>query len=196
MNRVNVRKSFAMGAIITVVLALIAVVLMKLYGIVEKLVTPLAKAFGVERIFGEITITFLVVLAILILMFVIGAISLLPSLSWFKNKLEDLLLKLYPPLSYVKVLADEKLHVDTERTNWKPVLALMDDQYWPAFIIEENEEWVTLSVLYVPNSDPMEILIARKDSTPLIHMTTEQMLHYNRSYGKGLLSLIPSTSKK
>ncbi len=82
------------------------------------------------------------------------------------------------------------------KADWKPVLALIDNRYWPSFIIEENEEWVTLSVLYVPKSDPMEILIARKDETPMIPMTTNQMLHNNRLYGKGHLSLIPSASKK
>ena len=93
-------------------------------------------------------------------------------------------------------MAEEKLKMDTSRSDWRPVLALVDDQYLPAFIIEENQEWLTLSVLYVPKSDPMEILIVRKDAVQCIPITTEQMLQNNRLFGKGHLSLIPPSSIK
>lgn len=189
-------KIFAMGILITTVLAIIAFILIKLYTMVEKLVRPVAQFFRMDTIFGEITIIFFAILTILILVFVLGFISMLPSVFRYKNKMENWLLEIYPSLNYFKMWADEKLKMDSERTNWKPVLALIDDQYWPAFIVEENEEWVTLSVLYIPDSSPMELLIARKNSLQLIPMTMSQMLHNNRRYGKGHLSLIPSASKK
>ncbi len=185
-----------MGILITTVLAIIAFILIKLYTMVEKLVRPVAQFFRMDTIFGEITIIFFAILTILILVFVLGFISMLPSVFRYKNKMENWLLEIYPSLNYFKMWADEKLKMDSERTNWKPVLALIDDQYWPAFIVEENEEWVTLSVLYIPDSSPMELLIARKNSLQLIPMTMSQMLHNNRRYGKGHLSLIPSASKK
>jgi hypothetical protein len=196
MKENKVKTAFALGLVIILFLAAISYVLFKLGGLLKPVINPIAHKLGMQNDLGEVAITLLAILAIVILVFVLGWIALLPSVSVYKNKLENLLLKIYPPLNYLKVMADEKLKVDTARSGWKPVLALVSDQYLPAFIIEENEEWLTLSVLYVPNSDPMEVLIARKDSIQYIPMTTEQMLQNNRLYGKGHLSLIPPDSKK
>lgn len=196
MKETKIKTAFALGLVITLVLLIIFYILYRLGGLLKPVIIPIAHKLGMQNDLGEVALTLLGLLGIVILAFILGYIALLPAVSIYKQKFESLLLKIYPPLSYLKEMAGEKLQADSARQGWKPVLALMDDQYWPAFIIEENEEWVTLSVLYVPNSDPMEILIARKDSTPLIHMTTKQMMHHNRSYGKGHLSLIPPASKK
>jgi hypothetical protein len=196
MKATKIRATFAIGLVITLVLAVISYILFRLGGVFKPVIVPIAHKLGMQNDLGEIAITLLAMAAMLILIFVLGSIALLPSVSVYKDQFERVLLKIYPPLSYLKTMEEEKLKVNTERAGWKPVLALMYDQYWPAFIVEENEEWVTLSVLYVPNSDPMEVVIARKADTPMIPMTTKQMLHYNRAYGKGHLSLIPPTTKK
>lgn len=196
MKETKIKTAFALGLVITLILTAISYVLFKLGSVLKPVISPIAHKLGMQIDIGEVAITLLAIMFIILLVFVLGWIALLPAVSKYKNKFEDLLLKIYPPLNYLKAMEEERLKVNTERDGWKPVLALMYDQYWPAFIIEENEEWVTLSVLYVPNSDPMEVLIARKDETPMIPMTTQQMLHYNRLYGKGHLSLIPPDSKK
>jgi hypothetical protein len=190
------KTNLAMGLFLTLVIGVIAYILIKVDGILKKIITPIAHKLQMENIFGELTITILAILSIVILIFVLGFISELPSFSRYKEKMEEFFLKIYPPLSYLKVMADEKLHIERVKADWKPVLALIDNRYLPSFVVEENEEWVTLSVLYVPKSDPMEILIVRKDATQLIPMTTAQMLHNNRLYGMGHLSLIPSALKK
>jgi len=51
---------------------------------------------------------------------------------------------------------------------------------------------VTLSVVNIPNSDPNELLIAKKDSIQYLPISMAQMLKNNRLYGKGYLSLITS----
>ena len=190
------KTKLAMGLFLTLVIGVIAYILIKVGGILKKIISPIAHKLQMENIFGELTITFLAILSIIILVVVLGFISELPSFSRYKEKMEDLFLKIYPPLSYLKMMADEKLQVETVKADWKPVLALIDNRYLPSFVVEENEEWVALSVLYVPKSDPMEILIIRKDTTQLIPMTTAQMLHNNRLYVRGHLSLKLSASKK
>ena len=190
------KTNLAMGLFLTLVIGVIAYILIKVDGILKKIITPIAHKLQMENIFGELTITFLAILAIIILVVVLGFISELPLFARYKEKMENLFLKIYPPLSYLKMMADEKLHVESVRADWKPVLALIDNRYLPAFIIEENDEWVTLSILHVPKSDPMAILIVPKDATQLIPLTSTQMHHNNRFFGKGHLSLIPSASKK
>jgi hypothetical protein len=196
MKKTKIRTAFALGLVITLVFTVIFYILFRLGGLLEPVIIPIAHKLGMQNDLGEIAVSLLGLLFIVVIVFVLGWIALLPAVSKYKNKFETLLLKIYPPLNYLKAMEEERLKVDTERAGWKPVLALMYDQYWPSFIVEENEEWVTLSVLYVPNSDPMEVVIARKADTPMIPMTTKQMLHYNRAYGKGHLSLIPPTPKK
>ncbi len=185
MKDTKIKTAFALGLVITLVLAVTFYILFRLGGLLKPVITPVAHKLGMQNDLGEIAITLLAILSIGILVFILGWVALLPSVSKYKDKFEGLLLKIYPPLNYLKAMEEERLKVDTARGDWKPVLALMYDQYWPAFIIEENEEWVTLSVLYVPNSDPMEVVIARKVDTPMIPMTTKQMLHFNRSIWKG-----------
>ena len=190
------KTNLAMGLFLTLVIGVIAYILIKVDGILKIIITPIAHKLQMENIFGELTITFLAILAIIILVVALGFISELPSFSRYKEKMEALFLKIYPPLSYLKMMADEKLHVESVRADWKPVLALIDNRYMPAYIIEEDDEWVTLSVLYVPKSDPMVILIVPKDATQLIPLTATQMHHNNRFFGKGHLSLIASASKR
>jgi hypothetical protein len=196
MKETKIKTAFALGLVITLALAAISYVLIRLVGFLKPVITPIAHKMGMQNDLGEIAITLLAILAIVVLVFILGYLALLPSASVYKDKLEQQLLKLYPPLNYLKVMAEEKLKMDTSRADWRPVLALVDDQYLPAFIIEENQEWLTLSVLYVPKSDPMEILIVRKDAVQCIPITTEQMLQNNRLFGKGHLSLIPPASIK
>jgi len=193
MKSARLTNVFVWGTVVTLVIAIIIYLLIKIIGFLEQIIGPVAKKLGMENVFGEITITILAILAIIIIIFILGTISSMPFISNYRQKFEDMLLKLYPPLSYFKVMADEKLNVQSASGGWKPVLALMDDQYWPAFITEENEEWVTLNVVYAPNSDPMELLIARKDSLHYIPMTTQQMFAINRMYGKGFISMIPTS---
>ncbi len=188
------KTNLAMGLFLTLVIGVIAYILIKVDCILNKIITPVAHKLQMENIFGELTITFLAILAIIILVVVLGFISELPSFSRYKGKMENLFLKIYPPLSYFKMMADEKLHVESVRADWKPVLALIDNRYMPAYIIEEDDAWVTLSVLYIPKSDPMVILIVPKDATQLIPRTATQMHYNSRFFGKGHLSLIASAS--
>jgi len=193
MKSAKLKNVFVWGLVVTVVIAAVIYILIKVIGFLEVFIAPIAKRLGMANLFGEITITILSIVAIIVIMFILGAITSMPFISRYRQKFEDLLVRLYPPLSYFKVMADEKMNVQSASGNWKAVLALIDDQYWPAFITEENEEWATLNVVYAPNSDPMEVLVARKDSLHCIPMTTKQMFAINRMYGKGFISMLPRT---
>ena len=193
MNFTKLKKVFVMGAIIVAIMAVLAYILVIVYIDLAKLVTPLAHSLGIENVFGEITITIVVLLSILILIFITGYLILLPFFSGFRNKLEDFLINIYPPLNYLKVLTDEQLQLNSERANWKPVLALVDGKYCPAFIVEENDEWVTLSIVNVPNSDPIQLSIVEKKSIQFLPVAMKQMLKMNSAFGRGYLSMISSS---
>jgi hypothetical protein len=90
--------------------------------VVKPLIAPVIHRLGIEDVFGEITLTFLTILIIIALAFILGSISLLPRVYRYKDKIEDFLLKIYPPLNYLKVITDEKFQVDSAREEWKSVL--------------------------------------------------------------------------
>jgi len=92
-------------------------------------------------------------------------------------------------------MAEEKLHLESATSNWKPILVHKDEEYWPAYLIEENEEWVTLALMKIPSTDPLGMMIIRKRAIQYSPIPMEKMHHYNKAFGKGYLTLIPSISK-
>jgi hypothetical protein len=114
----------------------------------------------------------------------------LPFVSKYKNYLEEWILNIFPSLNHLKLMAADKLRLENATTNWKPVLVFKDEQYWPAFIIEENEEWITLALVKIPGTEPSGMLITRKNQLQYSPITMDQMHHFNKQFGKGYISLI------
>jgi hypothetical protein len=59
-------------------------------------------------------------------------------------------------------------------------------------LLLKNDEWVTWNI---PNSDPIEILIVRKDSIQCLPMSMKEMFDITGCSGDALASLISSASK-
>jgi hypothetical protein len=87
-------------------------------------------------------------------------------------------------------MAVEKMDLDNATTNWKPILLLKGDQYLPAFIIEENNEWITLALAKAPSTEPKDMLIVKKSSISYKEISMKQMSDFNKQFGKGYLSVI------
>ena len=91
----------------------------------KAIITPIAHKLGMQNDFWRISDHFLAILCIIILVFVLGFISLLPSVSKYKEKMETCCLKIYPPLNYLKAMGMRKIKGRIRRrAGWKPVLAL------------------------------------------------------------------------
>lgn len=171
-------------------LGIVIYVLIRFIGIFEKAIAPLVKKFGIETIFGEITVTIFAILAILVIMFLLGLLMQIPLVRNMRKHVEGWILKFVPSLNHLKLMAVEKMDLENATTNWKPVLLLKGDQYLPAFIIEDNNEWITLALAKAPSTEPKDMLIIKKDSISYKEITMKQMKDFNKQFGKGYLSVI------
>jgi len=72
----KLKHIFVRGIALALPLIVVGYILKKVEGVFEKLVAPVAKQFGVEKIFGEITVTILAILVLIILIFILQLMRL------------------------------------------------------------------------------------------------------------------------
>jgi hypothetical protein len=194
MNFTNIKRIFARGLALAIPLGVVAYVFIKLVGILEKLVTPLAAKLGIEKILGELTLTILAILVLLLLMFLLGLLMQLSFIAVFGKSLEDTVIKFIPSLNNFKDMMAEKLRLEDLSGNWKPVLMFHDDNYQPGFIIEESEDLITVYIVKGTTLNDGEILITRKDKLSFTDITASQIHSFSKQFGKGYLSLIKKSN--
>ena len=143
-------------------LGVVVYVFIKLLDIFQKLINPLAIKLGIERILGELTLTIFAVFLLLLLMFLLGLLMQFSAVAGFGSNLEELVLKFVPSLRNLKTIAAEKLELENAANSWKPVMVLHEKKYFPAFIIEELNELMTLYLIRGTGINEGEILITSK----------------------------------
>lgn len=190
MSNFSIKNVFGKGLLIAIPLGVVVYIAMKIFEMFAKVVEPISKQFGVERVFGELTITILVVFLLLMIVFVLGLLMRINIIADLGKSLEELVFKFFPSLNQLKVTAAEKLNLETKAESWKPVLILFENKYNAAYEIEQNETFVTLFVIKGIEISDGEILITRKEDVQIQNITSKELHHFTKQYGKGFLSLI------
>lgn len=184
------KKTIFRGVAFALPLGVVAYVFIRFVSIFEKIVSPLAKKAGIENILGELTLTVLAIAIMLLMIFFLGILMRFSFFSSVNRQLEEVILKLAPSLNHFKMMAAEKLDIDNASTAWKPVLIYVEEVYLPAYIIEENKQWITFAKVKAPSTQPDEIAIIKKENTSYVEITMLQMRQFNRQFGKGYIALI------
>ena len=190
MAKFSFKATIFRGIALALPLSVVLYVLYKFIKILEKFIGPIAKKLEIENVFGEITLTLFAVLTMLMIAFVLG---LLMRIKWIASKrgdVESLVTKFIPSLNYLKLMAAERLNADEIDLNWKPVLVLKGDQCFPAYLLEENEEWITLATVQAPNTDPGGMLIIKQSAIKCIPITMKEMRINNKQFGIGYIDKI------
>lgn len=190
MNLSSFKKIFFSGIALAIPLGVVTYVFIKLLAIFEEMISPLAKKFGVEKVLGEVTLTVLTILILLVIMFLLGLLMRFSVVTGFRKGMEEVVLKFIPSLNHLKTMAADKLDFDHATNLWKPVLIHFENKYSPAFMVEENEELVTLFVTKGTSLDEGEILIANKKEISFSAITATQMKHCSKQFGKGYIAFI------
>ncbi len=186
----SLKRTIGRGVALAIPLAVVGYVLMKFIDIFEKIAEPLAKKFGVDKILGEITLTIFALLIILVLIFILGLLMQIAVVASVRKELEDTILKVVPSMNQLKLMAAEKLDLENATSNWKPVLVYREEAYLPAYITEENEQWITFVLAKISASEQGDILIAKKENCSYIEINMKQMHHFTKQYGRGFLSVL------
>jgi hypothetical protein len=192
MSTFSLKKTIFNGITLAIPLGIILYVLMRIMGVLKKAITPIAEKIGIERLFGEITLTILVVFVILILIFVCGLLMRLPIIKGFRSYIEGLIIRVVPSLNHLKLIAAEKLDVQSETLQWKPILLWRknEEEYVSAYLIEETNDWIIIAITNMPSTEPGQVLITKKSVVVYKEITMTEMQEHNKLFGKGYLSLI------
>lgn len=156
----------------------------------EKKIAPIAQKFGIEHIWGELTLTVLAIVVLLLFVFLLGLLMQLPIVASFRNSVEEIILKVFPSLNHLKLMAAEKLNAENATSKWKPALIKRNEQYSPAYIIEESAEWITYVPVKVPTTEPGDMVLVRAGSISYQEITMKQLVDCNKQFGKGYQSLL------
>ncbi len=190
MTKFSLKSTIVRGIALAFPLSVVIYVLYKFIKIFEKLIGPIAKKFEMERVFGEITLTFFAVLVMMAIAFLLGLLMRVKIIANLKADVEAVVLKFIPSLNHLKLMAAERLNADNTASNWKPVLVLKGDSCFPAYLLEENEEWITLATVKLPNTDPGGMMLIKQSSVKCIPITMKEMRVCNKQFGKGYIDMI------
>ncbi len=191
MAKFSLKQTIGRGIALALPLAVVVYVLYRFIKIFEKILAPIAKKTGVDSILGEITLTFFAILVLFALAFFLGLLMRIPIVAELRKHVEGWILKFIPSLNHLKMMAAEKLDLENAVTQWKPIMYLKGDQYAPAYLIEENAEWITLASVKSPTTEPGGMMILKKSSiTHYKEITMKQMADFNKAFGKGYLTII------
>jgi hypothetical protein len=190
MSTFSFKKTIGRGVALALPLAIVGYVFYRITKIFEKVLGPLANKFGVEKILGELTLTFLAILVILAIIFLLGLLMQVDLIANLRKSIEALILKFVPSLNHLKLIAAEKIDLDNATHNWKPVLCTKGDEVFPAYVIDENAEWINLAVAKGLSTEPQNMLVVRRTAIRYKEITMKQMHDCNKAYGKGYISMV------
>ncbi|ATL49286.1 hypothetical protein COR50_20080 [Chitinophaga caeni] len=192
----NFKNILGRGIILAIPLGVIIYVFIRLIGMLATFIQPLAMKLGIQRILGEFTLIIFAVLLIIIFMYILGLLMGLSFIASLSKKMENLVYRLVPSLNQIKLLATEKLDFNTQLDSWKPVILYYEEKYSPAYVVEEDDQMITLFVIKGTTLSDGEILITKRDDVSLQEITTAQLHQFSRQYGKGFLSVVNKNPAK
>jgi hypothetical protein len=190
MNLSSLKKVLANGLALAVPIGIIVYVFIKLLEIFEKLIGPVSKKFGVDHLLGELTLTIFAVFILLVLVFILGMLRKLPLVKKFSLFMEEVVMKVFPSFSYLKTMGAEKFDIEEAGNTWKPVIIKKENELFPALLIDENNDWVTLIKVKAPGTDLGDFLICQKRTIKIQETTIKEMKQLNKQYGKGYLKYL------
>jgi hypothetical protein len=190
MNLSSLKKVLANGLALAVPIGIIVYVFIKILEIFEKLIGPVSKKFGIDHLLGELTLTIFAVFILLVLIFLLGMLRQLPLVKKFSQFMEEIVLKVFPSFSYLKTVGAEKFDVENADNTWRAVVIKKENDLFPAFLIDENADWITLVKVKAPGTDLGDFLICRKNTVGIQEITIKEMKQLNKQYGKGYLKYL------
>ncbi len=192
MSKFKFKTVLGRGLALAVPVAIVLYVFLRIISLLKKAISPLAADLGVQRIWGELTLTIFAILIIILIILLLGLLMQVAVVATIRAQVEDIILKFIPSLNQLKLLAADSLNLDEEEISWRPVLlyTIEKAKYNPAFVVDEDEEMVTVFLCLEPNIRKGEILIVKKEKVKIIPITFNELHKCSRAAGKGYLEII------
>jgi uncharacterized membrane protein len=185
----KLKKIFIHGLALAIPLAIVAYVFLKIIKIFEKIIGPLASRLGIEHLLGELTLTILAIISILVLMLLLGMLMQLAFIAAFRKELEELILKFLPWLNQLKMMAADTLDLENVSTTWKPVLLYHEHCYNLAFMVDESEKLASFYVLKGIKREDGEMLTIEKEQVCFYAVHASEIRNALKQFGNGIIAL-------
>jgi hypothetical protein len=198
MNSNKFKAVLGRGIMLAIPLAIVLYVFGRIVGIFKKIIAPLAAKMGIDRILGELTLTIFAIILIILIILLLGLLMQINAISKLKSKVEDVILMFIPSLNQLKLLAADSLDMDTSEISWRPILLYIKDKakYNAAFIVEEDDEWLTVFVCMETSIRKGEVWVISKEKVSIIPTSYNELHRCSRAAGKGYIEIINAWNKK
>jgi len=198
MSKFKFKTILGRGLALAVPLAIVLYVFLRVIEVFKKLIAPVAEKIGVDRVRGELVLTILAIALIILIIVLLGLLMQITVVATVRSQVENIILKFVPSLNQLKLMAADTLDLDTEENTWRPVLLYTKEKakYNPAFIVEEDEEMLTLFICLETNIRKGEILIVNKEKVSTIPISFTDLHKCTRAAGKGFLGIIKAYKLK
>jgi uncharacterized membrane protein len=196
MKNTGLKTTLVRGLTLAVPVVVITYVFIRITGIFEKMIGPVAEKMGIDKIFGQLTLTIIALLIIILLILLLGLMMQIPVVANMGKETEAIVLKFIPSLNQLKVMAADKLNIENSQNAWKPVIVLLEQKYNGAFIIEESNDLITLFVSKGTSLQEGEIVTTQKKEVSITPVTYDELHKCSKAFGKGYISLIKVNGNK
>lgn len=180
------------GLFLVLPIAVIIMILLKVYGMLFAPVRQMALKMGIERPF---LVQLLLIFTLVMLCFIGGILMHARSVSRFRDRLEDGVLRFVPGYEYVRMKL--AMMVGTEDSTLdRGVLVRIDDGWSPALMIEQGDDGkCTVFVPDVPKSNSGSVYIVEPDQVRHLNIKFKKLDMAIRNYGKGLAQIVRESER-
>ena len=186
----KLRSTFFLGLALAVPITILGFAIYRVFKICKGLISPIAVKLGIDHLLGRATISVFAILLILLLILILGLSMKISFVVNTRKMIEDAILNFVPALNHLKVLVSENIDAGNSQDIWKPALVLMNDRYKAAFIVEEDQELITLFICRSNSLKIGEVVTVNRKNVHSIQVSYQELYRYCRSFGKGFISVI------
>ena len=174
MNIRPLKTTIIGGLVFLVPLAILAVIIAKVFGVMKVLAEPLSAWIPVDSVGGVATANIVTVIFILAICYVAGLVASAAFGKKFYGKLDEKLQLLFPKYDFIKGMTGSLTENETGG-NMKAVMVSFDDQVQIAFEVERKKGG--LVTVYLPGApDPW--------SGALAHVTDDRVQYLDASFAE------------
>lgn len=185
-----IRTTFIGGILFLVPIAILLILIEKVYHIVQKVTLPLSSHLPKVKILGLALQEIIGLLIIVFICFLAGILARTNAAKNLISKLEDKILSLIPGYSFMKSI-NETIFGGNKSEELKVILARVDDGWQFAFLIEQiNEEHFTVFVPDAPNPMGGGLYFLEKERIKEVPISQKEAMACIRKLGFGSAKLL------
>lgn len=196
MAKKNFKAIIGDGIALALPLAVLLYVFIKIIEFIQKTISPIAKKLGMDTFLGDITVTVLALVLLLVFFLACGLFMQFGIVSKMRDSIESIILRFFPSLNILKTLLAERFETENATAFWKPVLLQQSHSFSFALLVEESP---TVGVFFILDKNSLQegkTEILKREQYTYTHVDAAKMRKCVKQYGAGSSELIAGILSK